>query len=225
MSIRNAEHTVKRNELFSKMSRLVATGLIAFITLPEFSRPSRGNSASAQPADNSALDERTAELRAFRARLQSNDSIDRMAAFEMGTASSDPLVRQITLKEAFLNKNKDLQTLALRNWISSHSTLIVQLTMPDRPSEATIKAREKDLGESILLEKLSVSEKGDISAVHYRSGMRFVGQFVPGSVILIGNGGHLLHCDLNLAVIDDTLLSGAARFQGLDPIPARVQIE
>src|SRR5205085_4065040 len=75
--------------------------------------------------------------------------------------------------QQLLNKNKDLQTLALRQWISSHSTLIVQLTMPDRPSEATIKARESDLGESILLEQLSVSAKGEISAFHRRSGMRF----------------------------------------------------
>jgi hypothetical protein len=212
------------NDLSSKMSLLVATALTGFVSLPEFPGPLGKNTAYAQSIE-STMDERAAELRAFRGRLLSDDYIDRAAAFEMGMASSDPLVRQVTLKEAFLSHNKDLQTLALRHWISSHTTLIVQLTMPDRISEAMIKARDRDFGESILLERLSVSEKGDISGYHSRSGMSFVGQFVPASIILVGSGGHLLNCELNLAVIDDTLLSGAVRCQGLDPILARVQIE
>src|SRR5580704_9487601 len=136
--------------------------------------------AWAQPATGVAVDERASELRAFRDRLRSNDEIDRAAAFEIGLASSDPVARQMTLKEAFRSKYKDLQAFALRGWISSHSKIIVQLSYPDRPNEATVKMHEVYLGDGMILEDISVTPNGEIMVRHIRSGTSFTGQFTPG---------------------------------------------
>ncbi len=182
--------------------------------------------AWAQSATGAAVDERAAELRAFRDRLRSNDEIDRAAAFEIGLGSSDPTVRQMTLKEAFRSKYKDLQTPALRGWISSHSKIIVQLSYPDRPSDATVKMHESYLGDSLILGDMSVSPNGEIKAVHARSGTSFSGQFTPGGLLLVANpAGALQSCQINLSVVEDTLLSGALRCSKLDAIVARAQID
>jgi len=207
------------------IGRLALAGLAAFVGLSDLSWDRLGNPAFAQSTSSSALDERTAELRAFRARLRSDDDVERAAAFELGMSSTDAVVQKLTMKEAFAGHHKDIQTVALRHWISAHTNMIVQLTMPDRPSEATSKAGQADLGEDLLLERLSINAKDEIDAFHAQSGMRYVGRFVPGGIIMIGSGGHLSHCDLNLSVIDDTLMSGAVRCKGLDPLAARVQIQ
>jgi hypothetical protein len=182
--------------------------------------------AWAQPATGAAVDERASELRAFRDKLRSNDEIDRAAAFEIGLGSSDPMVRQMTVKEAFRSKSKDLQTLALRGWITSHSKIIVQLSYPDRPSDATVKMHEGYLGDSMILDGVSVSPNGEIKLAHARSGTSFSGQFTPGGLLLVANpGGVLLTCQINLSVVDDTLLSGALRCSKLDTIVAKTQID
>jgi hypothetical protein len=216
---------MKANKRFPMIGRLALAGLVACVELSELSRELSGNSAFAQSTGSSALDERTAELRAFRERLRSNDDIERAAAFEVGMNSPDVVVQKLTLKEAFSGPHKDIQTVALRHWISAHTNMIVQLTMPDRPSEATSKAGQAFLGEGLLLERLSINAKDEIDAFHAQSSMRYVGRFVPGGIIMIGSGGPLSHCDLNLNVIDDTLMSGAIRCKGMDPLAARVQIQ
>jgi hypothetical protein len=183
--------------------------------------------ASAQSsATGVAVDERASELRAFRDRLRSNDEIDRAAAFEIGLASSDPVARQMTLKEAVRSKYKDLQAFALRGWISSHSKIIVQLSYPDRPNEATVKMHEVYLGDGMILEDISVTPNGEIMVRHIRSGTSFTGQFTPGGLLLVANkAGVAQSCQINLSVVDDTLLSGALRCSKLDPIVAKAQID
>jgi hypothetical protein len=208
-----------RRQRFLRASLSTAIALTAIVVGPA----KIDGSARADSAADSAIDERASELRAFRERLRSNDDIERAAAFDIGVASSDPIVRQVTLKEAFRSKYKDLQTLALRGWISSHSNMIVQLSMPDRPNEATVKMHDAYLGDGLLLESLSINPKGEI--VGRTRGGIFAGQFAPAGLILIFSpGGYLQACQINLAVVDDTLLSGALRCRGLDPIVAKVQI-
>ena len=216
----------------SWMQKFANTGWIAvaaaIAVLAPLSPGHKGGeqAAFAQPAGDAAIDERMAELRAFQARLRSTDYLERLAAFETGMASADPVVRQITIKEAFLADTDDLKARALRDWLSAHTSMIVQLTMPDRPSDKLKTAHERFLGDSFLLSDLSISEKDEIAVSFKRSGTPFAGQFVPGGFILIGLGTGLANsCELNLKVVDDTLMSGALRCPSLEPLPARVQIQ
>jgi hypothetical protein len=207
------------------VSRRALFFVASVLSTLSYAPPGVLSSARAQAPAASAVDERTTELRRFRERLRSADDLDRMAAFELGSTSDDAVIRQLTFTESFRSKYKDLQTAALRSWISSHHTMVVELTLPDKPTEATTKAHDLSFGEGLLLEGLSVNAQNEITAQNGATFLHFTGQFTPGGLILLGHGvGGISGCALNLAIADETHLSGAFRCQRLDPILAKVSL-
>jgi hypothetical protein len=201
---------------------LVAFSLVGALSFWE-ARENFEIKAWAQSSSSATIDERAAELKAFREKLRSPDEIERAAAFEKGLANSEPIVQKLTMKEGLQSRYADLRTMALRSWIASHDAFIVQLTLPQRPSEATLKMRNMWLGEGLLLERVSVDAKDEITAFHQRTGLRFKGQFTSGGLILMGSG--VSNCTIELQLIDEPSLSGSLRCQGSDPIRAKVSVD
>lgn len=156
--------------------------------------------ASAQ-ATAESIAERAAELRAFRDLLRSEDSLERIAAFEAGMASDDPVVRKITLEEAFKADDKDLQSLALKMWLKTRSSLLAEVELPDRPTDAQ-KKLYADVAPSLQLNKIALQDNGEV--VGYLGPAPFTGQFVPGGMILKRS-----RCELRLAVANSDTLSGS----------------
>jgi hypothetical protein len=180
--------------------------------------------ACAQPSNDAVLEEKISRLRAFREHLKSADDIERAEAYQTGLTDDDPIVREMTSREAFRSKYSDLRNLALRGWLSSHSTIIVQLTLPKGSSEATGKAYDNYLGRGLLLAQLKINPKNEITLFDLQLQMGFAGQFSQGGVVLIGAGGGLGSCSLELRVNDETSMSGALRCRGLDPLVATVNL-
>ena len=52
-----------------------------------------------------------------------------------------------------------------------------------------MKMHEGYLGDSMILDGVSVSPNGEIKVAHARSGTSFSGQFTPGGLLLVANPG------------------------------------
>ncbi len=180
--------------------------------------------ACAQPSNDAVLEEKISRLRAFREHLRSADDIERTEAYQTGLTDDDPIVREVTSREAFRSKYSDLRNLALRGWLSSHTRIIVQLVLPKGSNEATAKAYDTHFGRGLLLSELKLDQKNEISVFDLQLQMGFAGQFTQGGVILIGAGGGLGSCSLDLRVNDETSMSGSLRCKGLDPLVATVNL-
>lgn len=179
--------------------------------------------ACAQPSNDAVLEEKISRLRAFREHLKSADDIERAEAYQTGLTDDDPIVREMTSREAFRSKYSDLRTLALRGWLSSHDTIVVQLALPKGSSEATAKAYESHFGRGLLLSQLKINPKNEITVIDGQMQMIFAGQFTQGGVILIGSSG-IGRCSLELRVNDESSMSGSLRCPGLDPLVATVNL-
>jgi hypothetical protein len=211
--------TRKTNDLSRLAAALALASLLGIEAAANVVTPVR-----AQASKDEVLDEKISRLRAFREHLRSADDIERVEAFQSGLADDDPIVRELTWREAFRSKYADLRTLALHGWLSSHSTIVVELALPKGSSEATVKFYDVQLGRGLLLDELKINPKNEITVVARQIGTRFAGQFTQGGVILIGAGGYLGTCSLELHVSDETSMSGAVRCKGLDPLVATVNL-
>ncbi len=149
-----------------------------------------------------AITERAAELKSFRDLLRSDDPIERLAALEAGLASDDDIVRRISLEEGFGSSDKDMQSAALKMWLKSRTSIVAEVELPDRPTDAQKKLFER-VAPSILLNRIEISDNGEIKTNSSYNGWNY-GQFVPGGLIIKAS-----NCDLRLMIADSKTMSGS----------------
>lgn len=166
-----------------------------------------------------SIGERAAELRAFRDLLRSEDELERIAAFEAGIESDDPVVRKLTFQEGLGSADQNLQSLALKTWLEKRTSIIGEVELPDRPTDAQ-KVNYEKFAPSLSVQRMVLNENGELGGC-VNGFCGYTGQLVPGGLVLTSSN----NCALRLSAFDKDTLSGSLGCGAEGHLPVLVKIE
>lgn len=162
----------------------------------------------------SAVQERAQTIKEFRTMLQSEDPAIRMAAFEEAMKQDDDTLQTMAREAALSGDDERLQTAALKALIGQRSTLTVEISLPDNPTDDEERryARQKNLS----LSHLELSD----NASEFECGGVCQGMFKRGGFIVQFN-----HCRLDVQVANGTTLVGTYNCKNTRPFPAMIHLD